>query len=412
MLSGFKSYLANKAVVADKYLPYYIKWVADCYAHFTLPETAALKSEQRQKFLEHIAKTHPDWQVKQADSALRLYGYYLSRSQERPSGVNPADRERWHKLEGETRKALRLKHRSYSTEKTYVGWLRTFGEWAGYRDPAGLSGQDIKSYLGFLAVERNVSPATQSQALNALVFLYRNVLDIKLGEKELDSVRAAHRRRLPVVLSRQEVGLALERIDENHRLMARLIYGCGLRLSEALSLRIKDIDLEGGQVIVRAGKGDKDRRTVLPEAVKDGLIARMDESRNLYDHDRKAGIAGVALPGALDRKYPNAGTEWAWFWLFPSQSLSVDPKDHSVRRHHIHQASLQRAFKCAVTAAGIVKPASVHTLRHSFATHLLEKGYDIRTIQELLGHANLQTTMIYTHVASKNILGVRSPLDE
>jgi integron integrase len=190
-----------------------------------------------------------------------------------------------------------------------------------------------------------------------------------------------------------------------------LIYGCGLRILECLSLRIKDIDIEQGIVIIRAGKGDKDRRTVLPESLKDDLISHCAEVRSLYDKDRKNEIKGVYLPGALEKKYPNAGKEWGWFWLFPSKSLSVDPRTLIVHRHHMHPASLQKAFKTAVADAGITRPSSVHTLRHSFATHLLENGYDIRTIQELLGHRNLQTTMIYTHVATKNILGVRSPLD-
>lgn len=208
-----------------------------------------------------------------------------------------------------------------------------------------------------------------------------------------------------------EVHAIFDELSGTHRLMAMLIYGCGLRLSECLNMRIKDIDLEQSIVIVRAGKGDKDRRTILPESIKDDLIRHISNVRALYEQDRKEDINGVYLPGALERKYLNAGKEWRWFWLFPSKSLSVDPCEYTVRRHHMHPASLQKAFKTAVAKADITKQASVHTLRHSFATHLLEKGYDIRTIQELLGHRNLQTTMIYTHVASKNILGVKSPLD-
>lgn len=412
MLSGFKGYLANKAVVSEKYLPFYLKWVTDCYSHLSIPLTTALRSEQRRQYLEHIAKTRPDWQVKQADSALRLYGYYLSRSSRKNTPEKAAAQEQWQSLEGKTRKALRLRHRSYSTEKTYVGWLRSFGQWAGWPEPAVLSVLDMKNFLSYLASERKVSIATQNQALNALVFVFRQALGIEIGDGELDSVRAVYRRRLPVVLSRPEVERVLEKMDPGHRLMAKIIYGCGLRLSEALRLRIKDIDLEGGQVLVRAGKGDRDRRTVLPDAVKEELIAHLDRVREVYDHDRQAGLPGVALPDALDRKYPNAGTEWAWFWLFPSPSLSVDPQSHTVRRHHVHQAALQRAFKSAVKGCGLAKPASIHTLRHSFATHLLERGTDIRTVQELLGHANLQTTMIYTQVAKPDLLKIKSPLDE
>jgi integron integrase len=194
--------------------------------------------------------------------------------------------------------------------------------------------------------------------------------------------------------------------------MAMVIYGGGLRLQECLQLRVKDIDIEQNILIVRSGKGDKDRRTVLPEALKDDFIKHLSEIRSVHDQDRREGIAGVWLPGALEKKYPNAGKEWGWFWLFPSKSLSIDPRSNIIRRHHVHPAQLQKAFKVAVGKAGITKQASVQTLRHSFATHLLEKGYDIRTIQELLGHQNLQTTMIYTHIASKNVLGVRKPLDQ
>ncbi|RMG04646.1 MAG: integron integrase, partial [Nitrospirae bacterium] len=219
------------------------------------------------------------------------------------------------------------------------------------------------------------------------------------------------RRRLPVVLSKKEIQSIFDNLKGTHRLMAMLIYGCGLRLQECLNLRIKDIDLEKNLVIVRAGKGDKDRRTILPDTLKDALLQHISEIRRLYDEDRARGLPGVYLPGALERKYPNAGKEWAWFWLFPSKSLSVDPRTNTVRRHHIHAGTLQKAFKEAVRKAEIEKSASVHTLRHSFATHLLEDGYDIRTVQELLGHKSLNTTMIYTHVAKRNILGVKSPLD-
>jgi integron integrase len=214
-----------------------------------------------------------------------------------------------------------------------------------------------------------------------------------------------------VVLTVKEVEQIFDKMSGLHRLMAMLTYGCGLRLNECLGLRIKDIDFEQNLTIVRSGKGDEDRRTVLPERLKDELIHHIASVRILYDRDREQNLNGVALPGALERKYPNAGKEWGWFWLFPSKSLSIDPRTQVVRRHHMHPASLQRSFKAAVGKTGITKQVSVHTLRHSFATHLLEKGYDIRTIQELLGHKQLHTTMIYTHVAKKNILGVRSPLD-
>jgi integron integrase len=260
-------------------------------------------------------------------------------------------------------------------------------------------------------VEKKVSASTQNQALNAIVFLYRYVLDKNI-DGEISAVRARQSKRFPVVLTTDEVHEIFNRMSGVHWLMANLIYGCGLRLKECLALRVKDIDLQQNIIIVRGGKGDKDRRTMLPEVLKDDILKHTSEARKVYDRDRLESQNGVYLPHALDKKYPNAGKEWAWFWLFPAQSVSIDPQTLIVRRHHMHPSSLQRAFKTAVTMAGIPKQASVHTLRHSFATHLLENGYDIRTIQELLGHSNLQTTMIYTHVATKNILGVRSPLDK
>jgi integron integrase len=409
MLNEFKTFLKQKGSIKPQYVPFYVKWVADCYAFLDSPPTARLRSEAKKEFLSQIAKNHEDWQVRQADAALRLYDYFLSRESKAGSsgGSTP---EEWQALEGKLRHALRLRQRSYNTEKTYIMWLRGFRSFVGDKSPSRLEGRDLQDFLSHLAVERRVSPATQNQALNAVVFFFRHVLE-KDVENVISAVRARQRRRLPVVLTAREVERIFDRMAGVQRLMAMLTYGCGLRLQECLNLRIKDIDLEQGAVIVRSGKGDRDRRTVLPERLKDDLIRHIAEVRSLYDRDRAQNLSGVYLPGALEKEYPNAGKEWAWFWLFPSKSLSVDPRTLTVRRHHIHPASLQKAFKTAVEKAGVAKPASVHTLRHSFATHLLENGYDIRTVQELLGHKNLQTTMIYTHVASRNVMGVRSPLD-
>ena len=412
MPSTFKDYLTQKALVKGKYVPFYLKWVSDCYSFLSEQDSVVLNPEQTDRFRQYLAKTHEDWQVKQASNALRLYNYYLTSSQNNSPAKSPEIKNEWNLLETRSREALRLRHRSYSTEKTYIAWLRAFRGFAQEKKPSQLTGEDIQNFLSSLAVERKVSASTQNQALNALVFVYRHVLEKEIGEKELNAVRAIYKRRLPVVLTVKEVHAIFDRLSGVQRIMAMLTYGCGLRLQECLGLRIKDIDLEQNTVIVRSGKGDKDRRTMLPESMKEDIICHLSEIKELYDQDREKGINGVYLPGALDKKYPNAGKEWAWFWLFPSQSLSVDPRTHTVRRHHLHPASLQKAFKTAVIKADITKQASVHTLRHSFATHLLENGYDIRTIQELLGHRNLQTTMIYTHVATKNILGVRSPLDK
>ncbi len=411
MLDNYKSYLLQIGAVRTNYVPYYVKWVGDCYAFLDVPYTERIDNDQKKSFLSHLAKSYEDWQVIQAEEALRHYDYFLSLEQKPPAPGETVSEQDWTSLERRFRDTLRLRHMSYSTEKTYLGWLRGFSAFVKEKDPALLEGRDLRDYLSYLAVEKKVSASTQNQALNAIVFLFRHLLEKDIGN-ELSAVRAHQRRRLPVVLTPEEIELIFDNMSGVHRLMAMLIYGCGLRLMECMRLRIKDIDIDQNMVIVRAGKGDKDRRTMLPETLKDDIKLHVSGIRSLYDKDRTDNLNGVWLPDALARKYPNAGKEWAWFWLFPSKSLSVDPYTLLTRRHHIHEASLQKAFYESVRKAGIAKQASVHTLRHSFATHLLESGYDIRTIQELLGHANLQTTMIYTHVATKNILGVRSPLDK
>jgi len=412
MLEPFKNFLSLKGKVNDKYIPFYLEWVTEGYRFLDIPLTQPITNEQKSQFLKRLSKNHEDWQVNQADNALRLYGYFLSSQQsDKSDGIQETLINDWKAVEKKTIEAIRLRHRSYSTEKTYIAWLRQFQGFVKSKELKNLDGKDIQDFLSYLAVERKVSASTQNQALNAIVFVYRHVLEKDI-EDQINSVRARQKRRLPVVLTIKEVNNIFDEMSGLYCLMVKLIYGCGLRLQECLSLRIKDVDIEQGIVIVRSGKGDKDRRTVLPESLKDDLLHHISSVRDIYEQDRRDNTNGVYLPGALEKKYPNAGKEWGWFWLFPAKDLSIDPRSRIVRRHHLHPASLQRAFKDAVIKAGITKQASIHTLRHSFATHLLESGYDIRTIQALLGHRNLQTTMIYTHVATKNILGVRSPLDK
>lgn len=411
MLRDYESFLVRKGNIKSPNIPYYIKWVSDCYRFLDESDFKRLSSDQKDQFLSQMAKNHEDWQVNQADIALRLYDYFLSRKEMETSKASTADSLQWTSVEDKLRQALRLHQRSLSTEKTYVIWLRSFRRFVGEKSPEHIEGRDLQDFLSHLAVEKRISPSTQNQALNAVLFFFRHVLD-KNVDQELSAVRAKHRRHLPVVLSQREVQGIFGQLEGISKLLAQLIYGCGLRLNEALNLRIKDVDFERNIIIIRSGKGDKDRRTVLPKSLKDDLIQLIGTARSLYDKDRQNNISGVWLPGALEKKYPNAGKEWKWFWLFPAKGLSVDPRSPIIRRNHVHAASLQKAFKTAVGKAGVTKQASVHTLRHSFATHLLENGYDIRTIQELLGHQRLQTTMIYTHVASKNILGVKSPLDK
>ena len=321
-----------------------------------------------------------------------------------------ADHDAWGDIIAQTRDVLRLKQLALNTEKTYLSWLRQFQQYLGAKPPRDLSFEDMRRYLSHLAVEREVAASTQNQALNAILFLFRHVLNIDNGE-EINAVRAQKRRRLPVVLSPDEIQRIFAAMEGTPRLMAMLTYGCGLRLSECLNLRIKDLDMPRGIIIVRSGKGDKDRRTVFPTRLHDELTNHLSTVRTLYESDREQDFNGVFLPKALERKYPNAGKEWGWFWVCPARGLSTDPRSGIIRRHHQHPSMLQRAFRDALRSTGIAKPATIHALRHSFATHLLEGGTDIRTIQDLLGHSDLRTTMIYTHVASKNSLGVLSPLD-
>jgi integron integrase len=308
------------------------------------------------------------------------------------------------------REAARVRHLSYRTEQAYVAWVKRFVLFHDKRHPRHMGKNEVEAFLTHLAVERQVAASTQNQALAAILFLYRHVLDQELGWLE-NVVRARRPRRLPVVLSREEVARLLQAMTGTPRLVAALLYGSGLRLMEALRLRVQDVDLEYGQILIRDGKGGKDRHTVLPERLRQGLTRQLEQARGTFEQDRANGVPGVELPSALARKYPTAGLEWRWQWVFPAQSLSTDPRSGVRRRHHLYEQGIQRAVRAALRTAGIDKPASCHTLRHSFATHLLEDGYDIRTVQELLGHKDVKTTMIYTHVLQRNRAGVVSPLD-
>lgn len=315
------------------------------------------------------------------------------------------------KLLDQLRDAIRLKHYSYSTEKTYLHWVRRYVLYHNKRHPAELGVAEIEAFLTHLAKDEHVSASTQNQALNALLFLYRYVLQIELPVP-LHALRAKRPELLPTVLSKDEVSRILAGMRGLHQLMAKLLYGCGLRLMECLRLRIKDIDFEQSQIIVREGKGEKDRTTMLPSSLIQPLKEQIAYVKVLHEQDLRRGYGSVELPFALARKYPNADKEFGWQYLFPSERLSADPRSGIVRRHHLDPSGLQRAVKAAAKLAGIDKPVSPHTFRHCFATHLLEAGYDIRTVQELLGHKDVKTTMIYTHVLNRGPKAVRSPLDD
>lgn len=320
-------------------------------------------------------------------------------------GVTPKPR-----LLDDVRNRIRSKHYSRRTEQSYTHWIKRFILFHGKRHPCDMGATEVEAFLSSLAVERNVSASTQRQALAAILCLYKEVLAVELPW--LDGItRAKDRVRVPVVLSKSEATRLLTALEGVHALMARLMYGSGIRLMECLRLRVKDVDMDRMELTVREGKGGKDRRTMLPASLAQPLGEHLVRVRMLYDADRAADIPGVWMPDALERKYPSAGVSWGWYWVFPSATLAVDPATGIRRRHHTHEQALQRAVKSAALRAGIAKPVTTHILRHSFATHLLESGYDIRTVQELLGHSDVSTTMIYTHVLNKGGRGVRSPLD-
>jgi integron integrase len=314
------------------------------------------------------------------------------------------------KLLDRVRQAIRARQYSPRTEEAYVHWIKRFIFFHSKRHPAEMSEAEIAAFLSSLASESHVSASTQNQAFNALLFLYQQVLQKKIGLIE-GVVRAKRPRRLPVVLTKEKVGRLLGRLEGAPWLMSMLLYGAGLRLMECCRLRVKDIDFSKNQIVVRAGKGNKDRYTMLPTAAKDPLLRHFQAVKRRHEEDLKQGLGRVSLPNALDRKYPNAGKEWGWQWVFPATSHYTDRLTGEKRRHHLHESVLQKAFKDARLKAGIAKPAGPHTMRHSFATHLLEDGYDIRTVQELLGHTDVTTTMIYTHVLNRGGRGVRSPVD-
>jgi integron integrase len=471
-MQSFPDFLRETAHVHEKRLPHFQWWVR-LYVNFTKLQKNADFSIS--SFLSSLEPKYKDWQVEQARHALRLYSYYNARNalptdrstaerthllspqsaQSKGSQTDPARSSSqpmpaqpstvdlppqspaghsyptalptqprpprssrspllgtvsWDAVEDRIIQLMRLMHLSYRTEKSYLSWFAQFRSFVHEKNCSGLTEQDLKNFLSYLAVERKVAGATQKLAFNALLFFYRHVLEVEIGGLST-VVKSKIGKRLPVVLSKEEVRKIFAHLEGTHLLMATVIYGSGMRLQECLSLRVKDIDFSRNCLTIRGGKGNKDRETVLSERVGERLKRHLEQVRDVFDKDRKNLVAGVSLPGALERKYQSAGEEWGWFWVFPSANLCIDPMTRVVRRYHVYTTTLQKAFREAVREAGIAKQATIHTLRHSFATHLIEKGYDIRTIQELLGHSDVSTTMIYTHVATRNKLGVASPAD-
>jgi len=410
-MEKFKKYLILSKIVPENKVNFYVNWISKFYFSCKKVPGQPVTQYEIGEFLNSLSKYCEDWQVNQAADAVHLYLFHLKRDTVEPGWKNASADQAWKAASDENVRMLRLRRRSLNTERIYLVWLRSFYRFVKGKAPQHLNNKDVKDFLIHLAADRKVAPSTQNQAFNAILFFYRFVLDQQIEDLQ-GVLRAPRRRRLPVVMTKQEINQVFSHLRGTNLLMAKTIYGCGLRLNECLKLRIKDIDLNRSRLTVRAGKGDKDRITILPESINSALVARIKLLWALFLKDRKMNVPGVELPYALERKYPQTGQQWPWQWVFPARSLSVDPRSKIVRRHHLHPSNLQKHLKKAAKRAGIHKRITVHTLRHSFATHLLESGYDIRTIQELLGHSSVKTTMVYTHIATNNLMGVKSPLDQ
>jgi len=416
-LQQFGEFVLKARLVKEKAAPYCIRWVR---RFLTRPASNEPVADQVRRFCEDLERegVWQDWQVRQAEHALRIYFVNFLRRTDwhrRPVSNVLDEDSRTNPLAAleQLRARIRTRHYSYKTEHSYADWVRRFlaylAERQGVPHPR-VDSESVRDYLTHLAVRQRVSASTQNQALSAILFLCREVLGTEPEGLTL-AARAKRGTHLPVVLSVPETAALLGALRGTVWLMAALIYGGGLRVSECCELRIKDVDFDQGLLFVRSGKGNKDRSTLLAEIGRDELRAQLRRAEVLHQEDRKVGLAGVWLPDALERKYPNAGRELGWFWVFPSQTLSTDPRAGVVRRHHLSDSVIQKAVKAAARVAKIHKPISVHSLRHSFATHLLLNGVDIRQIQEYLGHANVETTMVYTHVVRELRSPPRSPLD-
>ena len=418
VLPEFQEFLSSRSLAAEKNISFYAYWVSRFLYFFNLDQDMPVNSKI-EKFIDKL-RADPevaDWQVDQAGVAIEIYINQFLRADaavlsgsEMKKGVDAIN-----KIIDRLREAIRVKHYAYSTERSYIDWVKRF---YGYLIDikkkeiidCGLTGEDVRDYLTYLAVKKRVASSTQNQAFNALLFLFKKVLSIELTGLN-KTVRAKRGPKIPVVFSPKEVQSIFSHIKGKELLIIQLLYGCGLRLMELARLRIQDIDFESDLVFVRASKQDKDRTTILPKHVKRTLRMHLGKVKQLHEKDLADGYGAVYLPDALVRKYPNAAKEWGWQYVFPAVKLSIDPRSGKIRRHHINQSTIQKMVKNAIMRAGIVKHGSVHTLRHSFATHLLMNGVNIREVQELLGHKNVETTMIYTHVLRDMSNAPTSPLD-
>jgi integron integrase len=415
-LAEFQEYLRSQSLVSQKYITYYVHW-ARRFLAFSKTAGHFTNELKIHKFLDFLRSQENirEWQVEQAYNAITLYlNQFLdipkpSSTSHKTKSLSASDG-----IVEQMRQALRIKHYAYRTELKYIEWVNDFQlymkEIKKKKVNADIKSSDVRDYLGYLALKRKVASSTQNQAFNALIFLFRNVLNIDLQDLN-KAVRAKQGQKLPVVFTAQEIKEIFKHVKGENLLILKLIYGSGLRVMELTRLRVKDIDFEGKLIILRNAKGHKDRSTIFPEAIKTQLLEHLKKVQQLHKKDLASGHGKVYLPNALSRKYRNAATEWHWQYVFPSSNLSVDPRGGEVRRHHKSDKAIRSAMHGAMKKAEIEKHASVHTLRHSFATHLLMNGVNIRIIQQLLGHKNIETTMIYFHVVRELSGAPDSPLD-
>ncbi|MFH1282219.1 MAG: integron integrase [bacterium] len=418
---AFEEYLIQHRMARQNSVIFYPVWV-EKFLRFADKSRETTHELKMQAFLNDLNNSSAiqDWQVEQAERAIKLYFDYFLKSKSivsepKSDMIDNKEINNYHKTLTHMKHAIRIKHYSYSTERQYLAWTKKYysylvsikGKKALQEIPTSA---DIKNYLSYLAITCKVSASTQNQAFNALLFLYRDILNISLDDIK-KTIRAKRTPKIPAVFSGEEIERLFAHMKDQPLLIAQLIYGTGMRLMELARLRVKDIDFDLGNIVIRDSKGEKDRVTMLPKSLEDRLRVHLETVKELHRKDLLSGQGDVYLPNALSRKYPNAGKEWAWQYVFPAARLSVDPRSKTVRRHHISAKLIQNFIKYALRKSGITKHASVHTLRHSFATHLLLSGVNIREIQELLGHKHVETTMVYTHVARELSSPVKSPLD-
>jgi len=417
--NSFREFLINEKSIPLKNVRFYQVWV-DRFLSYYQKNLKAVKYNNIKEFLDKLeSEGKEDRQIRQAYKAVKVFLedfmcllIDFTEDSENGSTCKPVKKPKtWKDAFSKFINETRFQHLAYSTEKTYRSWIKRFIEFCNNAPPEEIQSSHVKKFLVHLAVEKEVSASTQNQAFNALLYLFRNVL-----EKEFDVgdnvVRAKKSDRIPVVFSRKEIKKLFRHFPEGYLLHAKLIYACGLRITECIRLRVKDIDFENRSLTVRFGKGNKDRVIPLPEMLYPELKSHLEKVKRVHETDLRAGSGSVYMPSALAKKFPNASKEWAWQYVFPSKNLSLDPRAKIIRRHHITSRALQKAMGKALKKSGIPKKATIHTLRHSFATHLLQDGYDIRTVQELLGHKDVRTTMIYLHVLRSLEGKVISPLEK